>query len=176
MNFRQTALSGVFLIDPEPKEDQRGFFARTVCAHEFAVHGLTAHFVQASISFNRWRHTLRGLHFQRAPHEEDKLVRCTSGALYDVVVDLRPQSSTYLNWFGVELTAANRRALYVPKGLAHGFVTLADRTELLYQMSAFYAPGFADGIRWNDPRIGIAWPVPEPIISDRDANYPDVTS
>ena len=166
-------LSGVFRIQPEPHADARGLFARTFCVDEFAAFGLENVMVQASTSFNLQRGTLRGMHFQRAPHAEAKLVRCVRGSAYDVVVDLRPESATYLRWLAVELTQDNREALYIPKGCAHGFQTTADNTELLYQMSVPYAPEFASGVRWNDPLFGIRWPVSQPILSERDAAYPN---
>lgn len=155
-------------MNPERKADLRGFFARTWCAKEFASAGLNSKLVQCSISFNEKRGTLRGLHYQAAPHAEDKLVRCTRGAIYDVIVDLRPDSATYRRWHAEELTADNRRMLYVPLGVAHGFQTLTDHAEVFYQMSEFYHPDLARGVRWNDPILGIPWPVPNPIISDRD--------
>ena len=164
---------GAFVIDIEKKEDERGFFARTFCEREFAELGLEARFVQCSISHNTRKGTLRGLHYQAAPFEEVKLVRCTAGALYDVIVDLRRDSPTFTKSFGVELTAHNCRMLYIPKQFAHGFQTLRDHTEILYQMTQFYSPESARGVRWNDPAFGIQWPPDERIINERDQKYPD---
>lgn len=173
MIFAETAVAGVWTIAPERVEDHRGFFARTWCEREFAARGLADRWAQCSVSFNTRRGTLRGLHYQRAPHAEIKLVRCTAGALLDVVVDLRPESSTYLKHVAVELTASNRLMMYVPEGCAHGFQTLADGTEIFYQISVPYAPEHAAGVRWDDPAFGISWPNPDPIMSDRDREYPD---
>jgi dTDP-4-dehydrorhamnose 3,5-epimerase len=173
MQVRETIISSAFLIEPERREDERGFFARTWCQREFEEHGLDARLVQCSISYNRTAGTLRGMHFQREPHVEAKLVRCTAGAIHDVILDLRPSSPTYLSWISVELTAANRLALYVPAGLAHGFQTLVDDTEVFYQISEFYHPESADGVRWDDPAFRIRWPLPNPILSPRDKQYPD---
>jgi dTDP-4-dehydrorhamnose 3,5-epimerase len=172
MIFTPSALSGACVIDMQRLEDERGFFARSFCAEEFAAHGLVAPTNQCSVSFNVKKGTLRGLHFQAAPHEEEKLVRCTAGAIFDVIVDLRPGSASYRGWHGLELTATNHRALYVPKGFAHGFLTLTDDAEILYMISVAYAPGFARGIRWNDPAVGIEWPASPVVVSDRDAEYP----
>lgn len=172
MQFRPLSIAGAMVVDVERREDPRGFFARSFCCDEFAAHGLPPVFVQCNISWNARRGTLRGMHFQRAPSREGKLVRCTAGAILDVVVDLRPDSPTYRRWEGVELTAANRRALYIPPGLAHGFQTLVDDTEVFYQMTDMFAPDLADGVRWNDPAFGIEWPVADPILSERDAAYP----
>ncbi|HMA34039.1 MAG TPA: dTDP-4-dehydrorhamnose 3,5-epimerase [Chloroflexia bacterium] len=174
MIFTELSLRGAFLIDPQRLEDERGFFARTWCAREFAAQGLNVHLAQCNISFNGRKGTVRGLHYQAAPHEEVKLVRCTMGAIYDVIVDLRADSPTFRRWVAVELTAANRRLVYVPAGCAHGFQTLADSTEVFYQMSEFYAPESARGVRWDDPTLAIAWPrIANRIISERDAAYPD---
>lgn len=174
MHFNCTQLNGVFIVEPQRREDDRGFFARTWCVREFAERGLNSRLVQCSISYNRKVGTLRGLHFQVAPHAEAKLVRCTQGALYDVVVDLRPDSPTFRQWLAVELTGQDRRMLYIPEGLAHGFQTLADDTEVFYQMSDFYCADCASGVRWNDPAFGIDWPpATERIISDKDRSYPD---
>jgi len=172
MIFIPTKLSGVYIIEPEPHKDARGFFARTFCAREFEEHGLAAAFVQCSISANRTRGTLRGLHYQLSPAFETKLVRCTSGAICDVVVDLRPDSPTYLQHLGVELTAQNRRALYIPEMCAHGLQTLADETEVFYQISGFYAPDKATGLRFDDPKLGIQWPLPVTVMNDKDRNWP----
>ncbi|HEX8070895.1 MAG TPA: dTDP-4-dehydrorhamnose 3,5-epimerase [Pyrinomonadaceae bacterium] len=176
MIFTETKLPGAFLIEPERFADERGFLARAWSAAAFAERGLSAPFSECNISYNRRRGTLRGMHFQRAPHAQAKLVRCTRGALFDAIVDLRPGSPTYKQWVGVELTAENRLMLYVPEDFAHGFQTLADDTELYYQMSAPYAPQAADGVRWDDPAFQIAWPDnggAERIIIARDQQYPD---
>ncbi len=173
MRFTPTAVAGVMLVEPEPMTDERGFFARTWCREEFAAQGLNPHLDQCSISFNARRGTLRGMHYQRDPHGEVKLVRCTAGAIFDVAVDLRPTSPTYMKWAGAELTAGNRKALYIPEGCAHGFVTLADGTEVFYQITPAFRPGFGAGVRWNDPVFGIAWPIQPEVISDRDRDYPD---
>jgi dTDP-4-dehydrorhamnose 3,5-epimerase len=175
MHFLPTELPGVFVIEVEPRADERGLFARTYCREEFAAHGLCTDWVQCNVSFNARAGTLRGLHWQAAPHEEVKLVRCTSGAAFDVVVDLRPGSPTYRNWVAVELTGANRRAVYIPGGYAHGFQTLVDGTELFYQMSALYVPESARGARWDDPALAIAWPpCAARVISPRDLALPDL--
>lgn len=175
MRFRPLSLAGACAVELERREDPRGFFARTFCRDEFAAHGLADNFVQCNVSWNERRGTLRGMHFQKAPSQEGKLVRCTAGAIWDVVLDLRPDSATYLRWEGVELTAENRTALYIPPGFAHGFQTLADGAEVFYQMTDLYAPDLAAGVRWDDPAFGIAWPIPDPILSERDASYPSFT-
>jgi dTDP-4-dehydrorhamnose 3,5-epimerase len=167
-----TALSGAWLVEPEPLSDERGFFARTFCADEFRRHGLNPAIAQCSISFNRERGTLRGMHYQAAPHEEAKLVRCTQGAIFDAIVDLRPGSATRHRWFGVELTAANRRMLYVPEGFAHGFLTLEPETEVLYQISVAYRPESQRGFHWQDPAVAIAWPQAPRVVSPRDQSLP----
>jgi dTDP-4-dehydrorhamnose 3,5-epimerase len=173
MKFTETGLAGAFLLDIEPREDQRGFFARTFCRREFEEHGLETNLAQCSLSFNLLRGTLRGVHFQRPPCQEAKIIRCTAGAIFDVIVDLRTDSPTFLKHFAVPLTADNRRSLYVPKNFAHGFQTLADETEVFYQMSEFYAPETAAGLRWNDAALAIAWPLAVSVISDQDASYAD---
>ena len=174
MIFSDTELAGAWIVDPERLEDERGFFARTFDAAEFARRGLRDAFPQCSVSFNARAGTLRGMHFQAEPHAEAKLVRCTAGAIFDVIVDLRPESPTRLRWLGVELSAANRRALYVPEGFAHGFQTLADASEVFYQISVPYHPASARGVRWDDPAFAIAWPAAERrILSERDRGYPD---
>jgi dTDP-4-dehydrorhamnose 3,5-epimerase len=174
MRFLETRVAGVYLIEPEPIADQRGFFARTWCSEEFAAHGLNPGLSQANVSFNHRKGTLRGLHYQQAPDEEAKLVRCTQGGIWDVAVDLRPASPTHRGWFGAELTAANRAMLYVPEGCAHGFLTLTDEAEVAYQMSAPYAPASAKGVRYDDPTFGIEWPGEVVVINERDRGYPDV--
>jgi dTDP-4-dehydrorhamnose 3,5-epimerase len=171
--FRAAPLPGVFVIEPERREDQRGFFARTWCQREFTDAGLNADLVQCSVSFNRRRGTLRGMHYQAAPHAEVKLVRCTRGSLWDVALDLRPNSSTFLQHFGLELSAANGAALYIPEGVAHGFQTLVPDTEILYQMSEFYVPDAARGVRYDDPAFGIRWPIAHAVLLERDRAYAD---
>jgi len=169
MLFRETPLKGAFLIEPERLEDERGFFARTFCRKEFEAHGLNPDIAQCSVSFNRRKGTLRGMHFQAAPHAEDKVVRCTEGAIFDVMIDLRPDSPTFKRWTATELTAENGRMFYIPAGFAHGFQTLHDNVEVLYQMSEFYHPECARGVRWDDPAFRIMWPeTGERIISARD--------
>ncbi len=172
MIFSETTLAGALIIDVTRVEDERGFFARCFSADEFAARGLPAAMPQSSISFNARKGTLRGMHFQAPPHAEDKLVRCTAGSIFDVIVDLRADSPTRWRWLGVELTAANRRSLFVPKGFAHGFVTLLDDSEVLYMISTPYAPGFERGVRWNDPTLAIDWPIEPAVVSARDAAYP----
>jgi dTDP-4-dehydrorhamnose 3,5-epimerase len=173
--FTETRLAGAYTIDVEPHEDERGFFARVWDGEELAAHGLDSRVVQSSIAFNRAAGTLRGLHFQLPPFAETKLVRCTRGAIWDVVVDLRPGSPTFLEWVAVELTEENRRTLYVPEQFAHGYQTLVDRSEVWYQMSAPYEPDAARGLRWDDPKLGIEWPDAElRVISERDLAWPDV--
>jgi dTDP-4-dehydrorhamnose 3,5-epimerase len=177
MIFNETTLKGAFLIDLEPREDERGFFSRAWCQKEFEAHGLTAGIVQANLSYNKRRGTLRGLHYQAAPFEEAKLVRCTRGAIFDAIVDVRPSSPTYLQWIGVTLSGDNRRMLYVPEGFAHGFQTLEDDTDVFYQVTAFYAPGAERGARWDDPAFGIEWPdVDRRVISAKDQAWPPFTA
>jgi dTDP-4-dehydrorhamnose 3,5-epimerase len=171
--FTELRLKGVFAIDLEKLEDERGFFARSWCQREFEAHGLNPRIVQCGISYNRRKGTLRGMHFQASPYEEAKLVHCSRGAIYDVVVDLRINSRTFKQWVGVELTPTNHRMVYVPEGLAHGFQTIEDNTEVFYQMSEFYRPEYARGLRWNDGSIQIAWPLEPTNISDKDSAYPD---
>lgn len=174
MNFRETELEGVCIVELERHQDERGFFARAWCKNEFEAHGLGSRWVQTNISLSRGKGTLRGLHYQVAPYEEAKLVRCVRGAIYDVIIDLRPGSPTYGQWLGVELSADNGRALYVPKGFAHGYQVLADDTMALYSVSQFYTPGSERGIRWNDPTFAIEWPIVEDVIlSDKDKSWPD---
>ena len=173
MNFLPTKVDGVFEVHVEPHFDERGSFARTWCRNEFMLNGLNPNLAQCSISFNASRGTLRGIHFQNTPHCETKLVRCTRGAIYDVAVDLRSDSPTFRMWTGATLTAANRQALYIPEGCAHGFLTLQDETEVFYQISEFYHPGAGRGVRWNDPAFGIVWPEEVHVIADRDRTYPD---
>ena len=174
MTFTDTSISGAYLIGPEPRRDERGFFARLWCRDEFARRGLNAAFVQCNDAFSAQRGTLRGLHYQAAPHQEVKLIRCVRGAVFDVIVDVRPDSTTYLAWFGAELTAENRAMLYVPEGCAHGYLTLTDGSEVVYPVSAPYEPGAERGIRWNDPRFGIEWPLTDGLtVSPKDEQWPD---
>jgi dTDP-4-dehydrorhamnose 3,5-epimerase len=176
MRFRETRLKGAFEIDLELRLDPRGAFARTYCWREFEEHGLNPRVVQCNVSYNNSRGTIRGMHYQAAPHEEAKLIRCLRGAVYDVIIDLRPDSPTRRQWIAVELREQPGHPsgmLYVPAGFAHGFQTLEDDTAVLYQMSEFYAPESASGFRWNDPTFGVEWPEPVRVISDRDGGYPD---
>ena len=173
MNFVPTPLAGAYMVDPEPRNDERGFFARTWCQNEFEKHGLNPRLVQCNISFNIRKGTWRGMHYQEAPHEEAKLIRCTMGSICDVIVDLRPDSPTFRQHLTVMLSAKNRKMLYVPERFAHGFVTLEDDTEVFYQMSEFYAPESARGFRWNDPSFDIRLPLEVSVISGRDQSYPD---
>ena len=172
MLFHPTPLSGSCVVEVDPHADARGFFARSYCEREFAARGLATRYPQASLSWNDRAGTLRGMHWQMAPRAEAKLVRCTAGAIYDVIVDLRRGSPTCLRWFGIELSARNRRALYVPEGFAHGFLTLADGSEVSYWMSESFAPELARGLRFDDPRLGIEWPAPPRVISERDRTLP----
>lgn len=176
MKFTPAGLAGAYIIDIEPAADIRGFFARSWCRREFEQHGLNPDLAQCSISFNKKNGTLRGMHFNAKPHEETKVVRCTFGKIYDVILDLRPESSTFRRWIAVELSAENRRMLYIPPGVAHGFQTLVDDTEIFYQISGFYHPESARGVRWDDPTFGIAWPPAERVISEKDRRYPDFGS
>lgn len=171
MKFTETQLKGAFVVEIAPVPDNRGFFSRTFCAREFEEHGLKPTFVQANLSFNHRRGTMRGMHYQRQPAAETKLVRCTAGAIYDVIIDLRPSSPTYLQHAGVELTADNRKALYVPELFAHGYLTLTDNAEVVYQVGEFYASGYERGLRYDDPKFGIQWPVGIAVISDKDAKW-----
>lgn len=175
--FRETTLAGAFVIERDKHEDERGFFARTYCRQEFAAHGLNPEIAQCNVSFNKRKGTLRGMHYQAPPFAEAKLVRCTAGAIFDVIIDLRKSSETFRQHFAVELCASNGKMLYIPEGFAHGFQTLLDDTEVFYQMSQPYAPQCARGVRWNDPSFSIEWPPAERTIVERDRNYPDfVTS
>jgi dTDP-4-dehydrorhamnose 3,5-epimerase len=174
MTFSETKLSGAFIVELEKFEDERGFFAHSWSEKEFAARRLDSSMVECSISFNWKRGTLRGMHYQAAPHGQVKIVRCTKGAIYDVIIDLRAASPTFKQWVGVELTAENHSMLYVPKGFAHGFQTLEDASEVFYQMSEVYAPESGRGVRWNDPAFKIAWPEPVSLVNERDGTYPDV--
>jgi dTDP-4-dehydrorhamnose 3,5-epimerase len=174
MRFEKTKIPGVLIIALEPRADERGYFARTYCAREFLERGLCTEWVQTSTSYNHKRGTLRGLHYQAAPHEEIKMVRCTRGAIYDVALDLRAESPTFREWVAVELTEDNQKIFYLPKGIAHGFQTLADASEVFYQMAAFHVPEASRGVRWNDPAFRVHWPITSDIvISPRDGTYPD---
>jgi dTDP-4-dehydrorhamnose 3,5-epimerase len=172
MIFSESPLAGAYMVEMELLADERGFFARSYCAEEFAARGLGPELRQCSVSYNARAGTLRGMHYQAAPREEHKLVRCTAGAVFDVIVDIRPSSPTYRRWFAAELSAANRRSLFVPPGFAHGFMSLSEHTEVYYMISVAHAPQFSRGVRWNDPAFAIEWPLPPAVISERDAAYP----
>lgn len=172
MIFRETKLKGAYLIDIEPIKDKRGFFSRTFCQKELKKHGLNFNIVQSNLSHSKKRGTLRGMHYQKAPHEEEKLVSCIRGKIYDVIIDLRPNSPTYCQWLATELSAENFKMLYVSKGFAHGFQTLSDNTVVIYQMSEFYHPQSERGARWNDPLFGIKWPIKKIVISSKDKRHP----
>jgi len=173
--FNKTELNGAYVVEIDKLNDHRGFFARTWCQKEFDEHNLVSKVRQANVSYNKTKGTLRGMHYQVSPYEETKLVRCTKGAIYDVIIDLRPASSTHTQWIGVELAAGNYKMLYVPENFAHGFITLKDDTEVTYQVSQFYTPGSERGIRWDDPAFGIDWPLAVQVISDKDNSWPDYT-
>jgi len=173
MNFTQTPITGVYVIELEKRGDERGFFARAFCSNEFREVGLSTDFVQVNNSLTAEKGTLRGMHYQLPPRAETKVVRCIRGALWDAALDLRPDSPTFGKWFGVELTADNRRMLYVPKGFAHGFITLTDNTEAFYFVDEFYAPELERGVRWNDPKFNIEWPIQPAVLSDKDRKHPD---
>lgn len=173
MKFTETRLQGAFVVDLKKMEDERGFFARAFCRDEFKQHGMVPDVVQANMSWNQVGGTVRGMHYQHHPYQETKFIRCTRGAIFDVIIDLRKDSPTSGQWVGVELTADNRSALFVPRDFAHGFITLTDDTEVLYLVSQSYQPGSEGGIRWNDPRFGIDWPTEPVCISEKDANWPD---
>jgi dTDP-4-dehydrorhamnose 3,5-epimerase len=173
MIFLKTNLQDAYLIEPEKREDDRGFFARAWCKNEFEAEGLVGSLVQSNLSFNKYKGTLRGMHFQLEPFSEVKLVRCTRGSVYDVIIDLRPASPTYQQWFGAELTPDNHKMMYVPQGFAHGYQTLEDDSEVFYQVSQFYTPGAEGGVRYDDPLFGIKWPLEVSNISDKDAIWPN---
>jgi len=173
MIFTQLPLAGAFVIDLEPRRDERGFFARGFCANEFREHGLKSAIVQANISQNVRKGTVRGMHYQISPHAEVKMVRCVNGAIFDAIIDLRPDSPSYLKWTGVELTRASGRMLYVPEGFAHGYQALTDDSEVMYLVTEFYAPEYEAAIRWNDPLFGIQWPLADVTVSPKDAAHPD---
>ena len=177
MKFSETKLKGAFIIEPEKIADHRGFFARMWCKNEFEAHGLKSNFVQINLSFNKYRGIIRGLHYQTAPYEEAKLFRCTSGAMYDVIIDLRPKSPTYLQWAGFELTADNRKMLYVPENFANGYQALSDNAEVIYLVSQFYSPDSEKGIRYDDPAFNIKWPQKDDmVVSEKDKCWPDYGS
>jgi dTDP-4-dehydrorhamnose 3,5-epimerase len=176
MQFTATKIHGAYIIDIERREDHRGFFARSWCQKEFEAHGLTTSFVQTNIGFSHTRGTLRGMHFQTSPYQEVKLARCTMGRIVDIIVDLRPVSPTHKQWLSIELTANNRTMLYVPEGCAHGYQTLEDNTEVVYDTSQFYAPQHATGVLYNDLAFGIEWPLPVAVISEADRNWPPYTN
>ncbi len=173
MKFFETSINGAFIIEPDLIEDERGFFARSWCQKEFIRAGLNPNIVQCNISFNNMKGTIRGMHFQAKPHQEAKLVSCTQGAIYDVIIDIRTTSSTYKRWFAVELTAENYKMLYIPEGVAHGYQTLVGDSNVFYQMSEYFHSKSAKGIRWNDPLFNIDWPIMRTIISDKDLKYPN---
>lgn len=173
MIFNETELNDAFVIDLNKLGDERGFFARAFCVNEFKEYGIEFSVAQANVSYNRYKHTLRGMHYQEEPYGEAKLVRCTKGAIWDAIIDVRPDSSTYMQWIGVELTEQNYRMLYVPEGFAHGFITLEDETEVTYQVSEFYTPGAEKGIRWDDQAFNIDWPVDPKIMSEKDKTWAD---
>ncbi len=173
MKFTPTKISGAYLIEIEPLTDERGFFARSFCANEFQQQGLNTNFVQSSVSFTAQKGTIRGMHYQVAPDTETKLVRCTKGAIYDVILDLRPESPTFKQWVATELTADNHQMFYIPSGCAHGLQTLVDDTEVFYQMAGVYNANSARGVRWNDPAFRLEMPLAVSVINDRDRSYPD---
>lgn len=171
MIFKETELKGAFIIDLEPLQDDRGFFARSFCQNEFKSLGLQSTVAQCNLAFNRSRGTIRGMHYQTPPHAEAKLVTCTHGTIYDVIIDLRLDSPTYTKWLAIELTESRKQMLYVPEGFAHGYQTLTDDTEIFYHMFNFYSQAAAQGIRWDDPFFKIPWPIAKPLVSDRDKSY-----
>jgi len=173
MLFHKTPIKGAYIIDIEKREDERGFFARSFCQNEFSKYNLETTFVQTNISYNKKKGTLRGMHFQKHPYEEDKVLRCTNGAIFDVIVDIRKESPTYKQWFGIELSNKNQKSLYIPKGCAHGYLTLTDKADVTYMVSQFYTPKADTGLRYNDPLFGIEWPKPIKFISKKDESFPD---
>ena len=174
MIFKETKLKGAFVIEIEKREDERGFFARAWCKREFEDHGLNAQLVQANIAFSRKKGTLRGMHYQAPPYEEAKLIRCIKGGVFDVIIDIRPDSPQYKEWFGLQLTSDNYKMLYVPEGFAHGYQTLDDNTEVFYPASQFYSPESERGVRWDDPAFGIEWPETDNLVmSEKDKTWPD---
>jgi len=174
MIFKETELKGAYIIELEKLEDERGFFARSFCQREFQEHGLNMHIVQCNVSYNKKKWTLRGMHYQAKPFEEDKLVSCIKGVTYDVIIDLRPKSTTLGEWFASELSDDNYEMIYIPKGFAHGFQTVDDDTVVYYQMSEFFVPEYARGVRWDDPAFGIKWPYATPsVVSEKDSSHED---
>lgn len=173
MKFTETKLNGAYIVELEPRTDERGFFARTWCAKEFGKVGLNTKLVQQNMSLTLKRGTLRGMHFQTSPHQETKVVRCTKGKIFDVIIDLRKNSPTYTQWFGIELSADNYKMLYIPKDFAHGFLTLEDNTEVTYLVTEFYTPSADSGVRYNDPAFNIKWPIPVEFVSAKDKQFPD---
>jgi dTDP-4-dehydrorhamnose 3,5-epimerase len=173
MIFNETKLKGAFVIEIEKREDERGFFARTFCSNEMKEHGFNVNIRQANVSFNRLKGTLRGMHYQKAPHQEAKLVRCSRGSIFDVIIDLRKDSPTFKQWFGIVLTQDNYKMLYVPEDFAHGFITLENNCEVSYLMSEYYVQGAGATIRWNDPLFNINWPLVPIVMSEKDKNQPD---
>ena len=176
MNFKETCLQGAFIIQPEMLNDERGAFARIFCQKEYEKYGLNPNIAQCSISLNNKKFTLRGMHYQKSPHTEAKLVRCSRGLIYDVIVDLRPDSPTFREWTSIEISVENKKMVYIPEGFAHGFQTLEEDTEVIYQMSQFYSPGHSEGFRWNDPSFKIEWPADPKVISSKDREFPDFTT
>lgn len=175
MIFQEMKIGGAFVLEIEKVEDERGFFARSWCQKEFQMHSLVSYLVQANISFNKQKGTLRGMHYQARPYGEAKVVRCTRGMIFDVIIDLRPESATFKQWIGVELTADNYRMLYVPENCAHGYITLEDRTEVTYLVSQFYRRDFEQGVRYDDPAVGVRWPIEVRAISEKDRSWPYVS-
>ena len=173
MKFNKTSLEGAYVIEVDKIEDNRGFFGRLWCEREFEEYNLNTNLVQSNISFSKFKGTLRGMHFQKSPFAETKLVRCTQGSMYDVIIDLRPESPTFKKWFGVELSAKNRKMLYVPENFAHGFITLEDNSEVYYMVTEFYNKNAEEGIRWNDPAFDIHWPQKVKVITKKDDNHPN---
>lgn len=172
MKFQSTPLSGLYLIEPEPREDERGFFARVFCVDEFAEHALCTDWLQANVAYNKFKGITRGMHYQHSPNAEVKLVRCTRGSVFDAVIDMRPDSATYLHWYGAQLSELNQNMLYIPEGFAHGYQVLADNSELHYMVSARYAPESEAGVRWNDPLVNIDWPIANGVqLSDKDEQW-----
>lgn len=173
MIFKETNLKGAYILEIQKIEDDRGFFGRSWCAKEMESHGLNINIRQTNVSYNKLRGTLRGMHYQKPPFKECKVVRCTKGAIFDVIIDLRPDSPTYREWFGVELTSENHKMIYIPEDFAHGYITLEDHTEITYMVSEFYAPGYEGAIRWDDPKFNIQWPILPQVISAKDKGIPN---
>lgn len=173
MIFKETKLKGSFILEIQKVEDERGFFGRAWCAKEMENHGLNVNIRQTNVSYNKLKGTLRGMHYQKSPFKECKVVRCTKGAIFDVIIDLRPDSPTYCEWFGIELTSENHKMIYIPEDFAHGFITMEDNTEITYMVSEFYAPGYEAALRWDDPKFNIKWPIPPHVISSKDKAIPN---